>query len=140
MSDATSGTKEFVLPSKLRVLDRVDRLTIKYSKLAGFSEDAACMVSMAAIEAVTNGVVHGNQQSPDKKVRLVFEWSPGRIKIVVHDEGEGFDLKCVLDPTDPERCMASCGRGIYIMREVMDSVEFEMPNGTGTTVTMTKDV
>ena len=139
MPDATSGASELVLPSELEVLERIDSETLKYSRQAGFDEGLAGMVSMAAIEAVTNAVVHGNRRSPDKQVTVRYEWEPGRIRIAVSDEGEGFDLACVLDPTDPERCMASSGRGIYIMREIMDSVEFDISREKGTTVTLVKD-
>jgi serine/threonine-protein kinase RsbW len=137
MPEATSGTREFVLPSELKVLDRVDKETLRYGRLAGLDDGLAGMVAMAAIEAVTNAVMHGNKESSSKKVLLRYDWSPGRIKITVHDDGAGFDLTCVLDPTDPERCLASSGRGIYIMREIMDSVDFDMSDGT--TVTMVKE-
>lgn len=140
MSQATSGTEELVLASELDVLERVDEDTLRYSSLAGFDEGTASMVAMAAIEAVTNAVMHGNKQSPDKRVGLRYDWEPGLITITVHDEGEGFDLQCVLDPTDPERCMESSGRGIFIMREVMDTVEFEMSKESGTTLTISKSV
>jgi serine/threonine-protein kinase RsbW len=140
MTDAASGTEEFVLPSELEVLDRVDRETLRFCELAGFDDATAGMIAMAAIEAVTNAVVHGNRLSGDKRVSLRYDWSPGRIDIRVHDQGGGFDLACVLDPTDPERCMASSGRGIYIMRQIMDSVDFDISKERGTTVSMVKSV
>jgi serine/threonine-protein kinase RsbW len=138
MPDAPSGTEEVVLPSELEVLDSIDESALKYSRLAGIDDDTASMVAIAAIEAVTNAVLHGNAACGGKEVRVRYEWEPGRVTITVHDEGKGFDLSCVPDPSDPERCMASSGRGIYIMREVMDSVEFEMSNELGTTVTLMK--
>lgn len=82
--------------------------------------------------------MHGNRQDESKTVKVQYACAPGTIKVRVRDEGNGFDVACLLDPTDPERCMCCSGRGIYIMRHVMDSVEFEMSNGT--TVTMTKGV
>jgi serine/threonine-protein kinase RsbW len=139
MSDGSSGNYELTLPSELKVLERVDSETLKYSGLAGFDEGTAGMIAMAAIEAVTNAVMHGNRRSGDKKVIMRYEWAPGRIVITVSDEGEGFDLTCVLDPTDPERCLASSGRGIYIMREIMDTVDFDISSERGTTVTMVKE-
>ncbi len=138
MPDAPSGMEEVVLPSDLEVLDNIDESTLKYSRLAGIDNGTAGMIAIAAIEAVTNAVQHGNAACGGKEVKVRYEWEPGLIRITVHDEGEGFDLSCVLDPTDPERCMASSGRGIFIMREVMDSVEFEMSEHSGTTVTMVK--
>jgi len=138
MSSAPSGTEEVVLPSELEVLDSVDKATQGYCRLAGLDEETALMVAMAAIEAVTNAVLHGNKLSAEKKVHVRYEWKPGEFRLTVRDEGEGFDLGCIPDPTDPERCMASSGRGIYIMREVMDSVDFDISRERGTTVTMAK--
>jgi serine/threonine-protein kinase RsbW len=138
MPDAPSGTEEVVLPSELEVLDSIDESTLKYSRLAGIDNGTASMVAMAAIEAVTNAVLHGNAACGGKEVMVRYEWEPGEFRITVRDQGKGFDLSCVHDPTDPEWCMASSGRGIYIMRQVMDSVEFEMSEESGTTVTMVK--
>ncbi len=138
MPDAPSGTEEVVLPSELEVLDSIDESTLKYSRLAGIDNGTASMVAMAAIEAVTNAVLHGNAACGGKEVMVRYEWEPGEFRITVRDQGKGFDLSCVHDPTDPEWCMASSGRGIYIMRQVMDSVDFEMSEESGTTVTMVK--
>jgi serine/threonine-protein kinase RsbW len=138
MAGAPSGTEEVVLPSELEVLDTIDKDTLKYSALAGLDNGTASMIAIAAIEAVTNAVLHGNAETGGREVRVRYDWEPGRITITVQDQGRGFDLSCVHDPTDPERCMASSGRGIYIMREVMDTVEFDMSEGSGTTVTMSR--
>lgn len=138
MPDPTSGAEEFVLESELDVLERVDRDTIKYSSLAGFDDAQAEMIAMAIIEAVTNAVVHGNKFDGEKSVGIRYEWKPGLLTVTVNDDGEGFDLSCVLDPTDPERCLESSGRGIYIMREIMDSVDFDISAKRGTTVTLKK--
>jgi len=140
MPSAPSGTEEVVFPSELEVLDSVDKTSLKYCALAGFDEQTASMISMAAIEAVTNAVMHGNELAGDKKVVVRYEWKPGEFSITVSDEGEGFDLAEVPDPTDPEHFMASSGRGIYIMRQVMDSVEFDISKARGTKVKLTKSV
>lgn len=135
---ASSGTTELVLPSALESLEEIDRATLRITRLAGFDHDAATAIAIAMVEAVTNAIVHGNRRSAEKTVRVRYRWAPGTFTVDVHDEGRGFDLSCVLDPTDPMRCMECSGRGIFIMRQIMDSVEFDMPEGQGTTVTMTK--
>ncbi|MCK4410042.1 MAG: ATP-binding protein, partial [Candidatus Eisenbacteria sp.] len=86
MPDAHSGTEEVVLPSELEVLDSINGSTLTYSRLAGIDDDTACMVAIAAIEAVTNAVLHGNAACGGKEVRVRYEWEPGRIRITVHDE------------------------------------------------------
>ncbi|MFH1501912.1 MAG: ATP-binding protein [Candidatus Eisenbacteria bacterium] len=138
MPDACNSNGKLVLPSELRELERVDALTLECTRKAGLPEDQAMMVAIAVVEAVTNGIVHGNNFADDKVVTLEFACKPGLIKVIVHDEGKGFDMTCVWDPTSPDHQMDCSGRGIYIMREVMDSVEFDMSDGT--TVVMTKAV
>jgi serine/threonine-protein kinase RsbW len=136
MPRACSEVEELVLPSQLEALERVDQTTLRCTKRAGFGEKDAMMVAIAVVEAVTNAIVHGNKYSGDKSVKVEYRCYPGGISVVVQDEGTGFDLSCVWDPTTPDRCLECSGRGIYIMRQVMDAVEFEM-NG-GTRVTMRK--
>jgi serine/threonine-protein kinase RsbW len=136
MAGRASGSEDLVLPSELETLDRIDQATLRCAKRAGFNEDLSNEVAIAVIEAVTNAVVHGNRLAGDKNVRVRYEWHPGAMTVSVHDEGAGFDLSRVPDPTQPGFCMLCSGRGIYIMRQVMDSVAFDMSQGT--TVTMTK--
>jgi serine/threonine-protein kinase RsbW len=138
MSEQASGTEELVLPSKLEALDRVDEITLKCTHRAGFDENTSNEVAIAVIEAVTNAVMHGNGESSDKEVKLICEWNPDSITVTVQDEGGGFDLKCIPDPTDPLHCLKCSGRGIYIMRATMDEVDFEISKGKGTTVVMKK--
>ncbi len=138
MSDPASGAEELVLPSEFEALEQVDEIALKCSRRAGFDDHLSNEVAIAVIEAVTNAVLHGNGQDRGKQVRVVCEWDPDGITVTVHDEGPGFDLTCVHDPTDPKHCMECSGRGIYIMRETMDEVSFTMSKGTGTTVVMRK--
>ncbi len=138
MSEPCNCNGKLVLPSVLTELEKVDGLTLECAKTAGLSKDQTMMVAIAVIEAVTNAIVHGNRFAEDKFVRLKFDCKPGVVKVTVHDEGKGFDLACVWDPTSEDRQMECSGRGIYIMREVMDTVDFDMSDGT--TVVMTKAV
>jgi serine/threonine-protein kinase RsbW len=138
MAEAACGTEELILPSRLEELERVDEASLRCARQAGLDEGRSTEVAIAVVEAVTNAIMHGNRQDDSKVVRVQFACVPGEIKVMVHDEGGGFDIACLADPTDPERCMRCSGRGIYIMRHVMDRVEFDMSNGT--TVTMTKGV
>lgn len=134
----SGGSEELVLASDFGVLDQVDELAVKYGRLAGFEDGPLMEIAIAVVEAVTNAIVHGNQCDESKKVRMRIDWAPGEFELTVHDEGEGFDLTCVMDPTDPERCMETSGRGIYIMRQVMDTMDYDMGKGTGTTLRLTK--
>ena len=138
MSEAGCGTEELTLTSRLEELERVDEASLRCARQAGLDEGRSTEVAIAVVEAVTNAILHGNRQDERKLVRVQYACVPGELRVMVRDEGGGFDVACLLDPTDPERCMCCSGRGIYIMRHVMDTVEFDTSNGT--TVTMTKGV
>ncbi|HUI31741.1 MAG TPA: ATP-binding protein [Candidatus Acidoferrales bacterium] len=88
---------------------------------------------VAASEAVSNAVVHGNKNDPKKKVLLDVNYDEREITVEVQDEGRGFNPTNVPDPLLPENLMKPSGRGIHIMKSLMDKVKFEFtPKGTRT--------
>jgi serine/threonine-protein kinase RsbW len=79
---------------------------------------------IATVEAVNNSIVHGNKEDVNKKVYLSFEMDENTIRILVEDEGDGFDYTNLPDPTKPENIENIHGRGIYLMQHLADEVEF----------------
>jgi len=88
-------------------------------------------IEIALREALANAVIHGNRNTPHKRVRVTCRCSvDGEISITVRDEGRGFDSSAVPDPTtDRNNFLLSHGRGIRLMTALMDEVSFE-ENGT----------
>jgi serine/threonine-protein kinase RsbW len=82
-------------------------------------------ILLAVTEAVSNAIEHGNQNSPEKTVFLSYHSSPEQITFTVADEGQGFDLKKVPDPTQPDAQDTSAGRGIFVMKHLADKMEFQ---------------
>jgi len=77
-------------------------------------------------EALANAVVHGNHEDPHKYVYVGCRCIPNEeVSIVVRDEGQGFGTNAVPDPTAADRIELSHGRGIYLMKALMDEVRFE---------------
>jgi serine/threonine-protein kinase RsbW len=75
-------------------------------------------------------VIHGNHENANKHVEVICRCSmDGELLIIVRDEGDGFDCSAVPDPTEPERLFLASGRGLHLMRAMMDDVSFE-ENGT----------
>jgi serine/threonine-protein kinase RsbW len=71
-------------------------------------------------------IVHGNQENPRKLVCVACRCTTdGEVSLTVQDEGQGFDTAAVLDPTSPENRLLAHGRGIYLMKTLMDEVCFE---------------
>ena len=87
-------------------------------------------------EALINAIKHGNHYDPAKTVEIVCQIFPDRIRIEIADQGKGFDLAAVPDPTDPDNLESPCGRGIMLMRSFMSRVEF---NETGNRVLLERD-
>jgi serine/threonine-protein kinase RsbW len=128
------------IPSRLELLPVLDRLMAGINEEMGFDEDVADAVSISVIEAGTNAIQHGHKRDANKIVEFRFDLSPDALLVTVHDSGPGFDLNAVLkrNPTTPEALMNCCGRGIFIMREMMDKVDFEIVPSAGTTVRLLK--
>ena len=81
-------------------------------------------VPVALTEALSNAILRGNADDPRKHVYVRVELDLARLVIEVTDEGAGFDMeRCTLDPTTPERLEREDGRGLFLMRQLMDSVE-----------------
>ena len=75
-------------------------------------------------EAIANAMIYGNGRDPAKRVRVEVDLGDDRVAVVVRDEGYGFDPDSVADPTLPENLEAPGGRGIFLIRELMDEVDY----------------
>lgn len=84
-------------------------------------------------EALANAVLYGNGEDPEKNIRLEVDLGEREISIRVTDQGLGFDPEAIPDPTAPENLERATGRGVFLMRKLMDEVHF---NETGNSVTL----
>jgi serine/threonine-protein kinase RsbW len=126
------------IPSEIKaispLMSRLMRL-IEGSRCAAGQESA---VELALEEALNNAVVHGNRTDPEKLVQVICRCELGKgFSVVVKDQGQGFDPNAVPDPTAAENIGADHGRGIWLMKSVMDEVSFERG---GTEVHMRKAI
>jgi serine/threonine-protein kinase RsbW len=114
------------LPSQIALIspfvDQLMRLIVKCRN----QEDSGLEIEMALREALANAMVHGNQEDPLKFVHVACRCTKdGEVSITVQDEGQGFDSKAVPDPTTPENLLMKHGRGIYLIKTLMDEIRFE---------------
>ena len=83
-------------------------------------------VELALREALNNAVVHGNAMDPNKLVEVRCRCERGNgLWLTVKDQGKGFDPTAVPNPMAQERLLAEHGRGIHLMKRMMDEVSFE---------------
>lgn len=103
-------------------VDQLMRFVLHFRSADGSEID----IEMALREALANAVIHGNGDDPGKSVYITCRcYMDGEIAITVRDQGRGFDSNAVLDPTLPENVLFPHGRGIYLMKTLMDEVSFE---------------
>lgn len=125
-SQARAGREkiDLELPSDLTLmtsvleylLDRVDKL--------GLVAVEQSNLFVALDEAFVNAVRHGNRNDPGKLLRVTAELSKREAIFTVEDEGEGFDVHDIPDPTDPGNLFKSSGRGVLLIYNIMDEVEY----------------
>jgi serine/threonine-protein kinase RsbW len=114
------------LPSQVEVISPfVDGLMLFIKKFRN-ADGSELDIEIALREALTNAIVHGNQENPDKRVYVMSRCSEdGEVLLTIRDQGQGFDNHTVPDPTAPENVLFRHGRGIYLMQALMDEVCFE---------------
>ncbi|MFL5616743.1 MAG: ATP-binding protein [Gemmatimonadaceae bacterium] len=96
-------------------------------------------LAVALTEALSNAILRGNNDDPAKHVHVMARVDLARLVVEVRDEGKGFDLdQCTLDPTTPDNVDREDGRGLFLMRQLMDRVErFDDARGKGNVVRLT---
>ena len=83
-------------------------------------------IELAVREALVNAIVHGNQQDSDKRVYVKSRCTRnGEVSITIEDEGQGFKSDAIPDPTAPNNVLRTHGRGICLIKALMDEVDFQ---------------
>ena len=80
----------------------VEYMVVNLCEKMHIKEERFGNILLAVTEAVNNAIEHGNKNSPEKTVQLSYQSSPEQVTFTVADQGQGFDLKLVPDPTQPE--------------------------------------
>lgn len=128
--ETTRGTPEraeFVLqlPSDLRIIEAAVYYLVDRCRSYAFGGPRLSLNFRVGItEALANAVLYGNQGDPGKHVRIEVSIDSSMVALRVEDEGRGFDPQSVPDPTLPENLHRAGGRGLFLIRELMDEVEF----------------
>jgi serine/threonine-protein kinase RsbW len=116
---------ECSLPSEVTAISPfVDKL-MPLLRNCGCVAEGVSDVEIALREAMANAIIHGNHEDRRKHVHVICRCEPGEVSIAVKDEGKGFDVNNVPDPTAPENIGSVHGRGIHVMKALMDEVRFE---------------
>ena len=127
----TNGTGQrptaFVLelPSDLRLIDSAVQYLAGRCREFHFAGPRLTLnLRVGIAEALANAMIYGNARDLSKRVRVEVDLSMERLSVLVRDEGHGFDPTAVPDPTLPENLEQPGGRGIFLLRELMDEVDY----------------
>ena len=129
-------TKTLTIPSELDLIRDVADFAESGARSAGFSDETVEDWTIAVTEAVNNAIIHGNKSEPSKQVKISLTLAVESLTAQVCDAGNGFDPQRVEDPRTPSNRLKDSGRGILIIRKLVDDVRFERIEG-GSCVTMT---
>jgi serine/threonine-protein kinase RsbW len=135
-----SRTVNHVLDSTVESVDSAVEAVLREAEQWWPNEEPLYQIGLSVRESMLNAVVHGNQYSPRKRVWLTISQTPERLVVAIADEGEGFDADSVPDSLVGENLLRPCGRGLLLIRKLMDEVRIRAREPEGTEVTLTKYV
>ncbi len=111
---------EFRIPSSTTEGQKVQERIIQRLEEIGFPARGIFGVRLALEEALVNAIKHGNGLDPNKEVFVICQISHDKVRVVIEDQGPGFRLEDVPDPTEDENLEKPGGRGIMLMRAFLE--------------------
>jgi serine/threonine-protein kinase RsbW len=132
-------TLQLDIPSDVRYIERIVDLLARQCADFGFPRKLCALnVRVALSEAISNAILRGNGEDAAKNVCVRASLDSSTMVVEVEDEGAGFDLDAFdPDPTTPDQLDREDGRGLFLMRRLMDRVERVNGDATGTVVRLT---
>lgn len=137
MLPSSGKTYQLVLASKPEAVEEIEKLAAQAANLAGFSQEEQDSLAIAVTEIANNAVIHGNKRDVRKKVFVNIDVVDAEVRLTIRDEGIGFNPDTISNPLDPENLLRESGRGVFIVRSLMDDVIYDFSKG-GTQVTLIK--
>jgi len=123
--------------SKSTLLPKIEDFVLDIVKKTKISEVKLNKLEMAVAEAAANCVLHGNKSDENKKVEVTIIVENNKLIVKFKDQGTGFKIDEIPDPTKPENILKNSGRGVHIMKAFLDNLEYNFtPSGTETILTV----
>ncbi|MEX0724028.1 MAG: ATP-binding protein [Gracilimonas sp.] len=116
--------QKLTLKSTYEEVEKVEGLLNSLQSELGFNDEFYARLMLAVSEAATNGIVHGNQLDKTKTVEVSAFRDGDMLIIETLDQGAGFDPDTLPDPLAKENLLKTSGRGVFLMEEYADEVEY----------------
>jgi len=117
--------KTIKFSSEIHNIAKAEEILENITKQINLNEHIYGNILLSLSEAINNAIIHGNKMMKNKKVTVKYIIKKDLIEIQVYDEGLGFDYKNIPDPTLRENLEKETGRGIFIIKNLTDSLEFD---------------
>lgn len=127
------------IPSSTEYLTDVDVFIEGILRGYGADESVIADIAISVSELVNNAILHGNKSSRDKRVKVHIKRNGTEVSIAISDQGTGFNPESVRNPLADENLLKEAGRGIFIVRSLMDRVDIEATDN-GTSIVITKAI
>lgn len=122
------------------LLPELEEFIIELAIKSNLRDDKLNSLALSFSEAASNSMVHGNKLDKNKKVKITVHVTENKMTVIIKDEGKGFNINTVPDPTKPENILKDSGRGIHIMRSFLDDIQYNFtPTGTETIMEISLD-
>lgn len=109
------------LKSERNEIMKFENLLDQVNEIFGLEEEKFINLKIASSEALINAIVHGNKEDQNKKVYTEIIYDSAQIMIRILDEGKGFILSSIPDPTSDDNLLKESGRGIFIIKSLVDN-------------------
>ena len=113
------------IPSLIENIKIIESFIDNAKESFEINDDIYGNIMISVTECISNAIVHGNKSDKNKLVHLELKMEDDQLKFIIEDEGAGFDLEVLPDPTSPENIEKPGGRGIFLIKHLTDEVKFE---------------
>jgi serine/threonine-protein kinase RsbW len=120
----TQPPKLLVIKSEISELEKVENFINEILKEYDLDEKYFNRIYVCVSEAVLNSIKHGNKNDKNKTVSIGINCNMNEINVLVEDEGKGFNINKLKDPTLKENLKNESGRGIFIIKNLSDKLEY----------------
>jgi len=127
------------VPSDYVYLADVDDFIYDIIGKAGISKSTTADFAISVSEIVNNAIAYGSDGDRSKPISVEVEIDKNEVIIIIKDQGKGFNPDNLPNPLAKENLLNQVGRGIFIVRSLMDSVDFNITD-SGTEVVLKKNI
>ena len=140
MGEVVKEKDRIIIPSSLAYLREVDDFVEEKLNEQEIDPSLVSDIAISVTEVVTNAISHGNKNDLHKKVSVTLQINKKQVRVKIEDQGTGFDPEHLANPLADENLLREAGRGVFIVKSLMDEVKFEVVPNSGTTVVLVKNL